>query len=233
MSISNNMNVQLQDINKPAINAAHVREKDRIIKSEHIKRVGCLNIFGDNNINKAIQWHCRWVLNAQATSKNFETYLDFDNGIIESLRYAEVAILVSTYPPYSRLVTCYGDYKHVEISNKAIEMFSIVKDNRLVTIHNHPGGGGLSWSDILQFIRYDQVISQIVVTNHGRVFQMTKQLYYDKNKMLKEIDKLEQKHNPGHPVKKYSPEYYKIARLKTLELEGKLFELGILYTTVG
>ena len=233
MSMSNNMNIQLEDINKPAINAAHVGERDKIIKPEYIENVKYLSVFSDVNLNKKIQWHCKQVLNCQMRSNDLEPYLDFDTGVTGPIRYGEIVILVSTHTPYSRLRACYGDFSSVTFDEKFKELLAISRENMTFTIHNHPYGGGLSWVDICTLLNQPALAQQIVVTNHGRIFQMTKTQKFSSIKAFAEVKDIERQYPMGVNVKSCSKQYYQIQKNRTMAIEPKLHDLGLCYLTVG
>lgn len=233
MSNSNSMSIQLEDINKPAINAAHVSERGIIIKQEHINRIKCPNISRDAKLNNALTYYCKWILNRQMTSECLELYMDFDNDITEPVRYGELVVLVSTVAPYSNLRVCYGDYNSITTDSRFNELLKLAKKNVLITIHNHPGGGGLSWIDIKQFINCDSVVSQVVVTNHGRLFWMTKMLDFNKDEVQAEISRIEKMHPASKGVILGSNEDIQLQRIRRAVIEPKLHEFGIIYRTIG
>lgn len=229
------MSYQIQDVNKAAIDAAHKSEKDIIISDKSIQRVGCLDLFNDKKLNEAIQKHCKWLLKRQMDNNSVEGYLDFDTGTVQTrpLRYAEIVMLMSTVKPYSNLRVCYGDHCHVEFDAKLKELLALSKENKLITIHNHPFGGGLSWVDICTFIKSDSVISSIVVTNHGRVFQLTKMTWFNQDAAVRTLDSIETSNPMSKSVQSYSVEYFRIQQKRTATIENMLYSLGLVYLTIG
>lgn len=226
------MGVQLEDINKQTMYAAHRWEQDIIIKPEHIYRFKDQKIFKNSDLNRAVLEHCRWVLRTQMNSNCHELYLDFDNGITEPVKYGETLILVSMIHPYSKLKVCYGDHKNVISDSEFIELELLARKNSLITIHNHPGGGGLSWADIKLFVYYDSVQTQMVVTNHGRLFWMTKLLNFDRHKTMSVIDEIEQKY-PATGIEPGSNAEALLQQKRRSVIEPNLYKMGIVYRTIG
>lgn len=233
MSVNNNTGIQLEDINKSAIYAQHRLEQDYIIKQEHIDRIKYLNIFSNVELNRAVTYYCKWVLNRQMKSTCLEPYLDFDNGVTEPLRYGELVALISTEKPYSNLRVCYGDYNSVTADSHFNELMKLARKNVLVTIHNHPYGGGLSWVDIKQFINSEQTLAQIVVTNHGRVFWMIKMIDFDMAKAQAEINRIEKLHPARKGVILGSKEDIQLQKIRRAVIEPNLCKLAIVYKTIG
>lgn len=229
------MSVYLQKINKDAINASHASERDLVISNNSIQRVRKIQTFYDDKLNLAIQNACKKLLHTQMVRTDYVDYLGFDIGESDCsrqyMRYGEVLIIVSTVHPYSTYVTCYGDMRHVKHSDKYIEMMQLCHRNQLVQIHNHPYGGGLQWADIGSLMINDAIIQSVVVTNHGRVFQLTKTEWFDKTRALKVYNNISNRYRIDQRITMYSPEFYAVQRSRVRYLEQMLYNLGLRYIT--
>lgn len=67
-----------------------------------------------------------------------------------------------------------GDNNNVHTDQQYSKLVQSSVNNQLVFVHNHPGGGGLSWKDLKNLIQTDQIQAAVVITNHGRTFIMGK-----------------------------------------------------------
>lgn len=230
------MSIYLQKINRDAINASHAVERDLVISKESVQRIKKLQSFDDDRLNLAVQNACKKLLIASMNRTDYEDYLGFNlnepSYKRQYMRYGEILIIVSTVYPYSTYVTCYGDMKHVKHSAQYIELMQLCHKNQLIQIHNHPYGGGLQWADINSLLINDAIIQSVVVTNHGRVFQLTKTEWFDKHRALTECRNISNKYRIDPQVVMYSQEYYKIQRCRVKYLEQMLYNLGLRYLTV-
>ena len=79
-----------------------------------------------------------------------------------------------------RIARVLGSENHVDPSSspEAVSLFNTAGKNELFYLHNHPSTKKLSFSDVMEFIRFAQIGVMAVVTNQGEVYILHKSNRY-------------------------------------------------------
>lgn len=166
-------------------------DKDVIIRNIHLEIIKDSHIYKQQWINNEMRQACVDVLDEQRNrTDQFEAVINNENVYMIG-KYCEVLSVYKIGDYANSHMTFYGSDVSVQPDVKQLTIMRSCNDNQLIKVHNHPSGGGPQIQDFRQFSKMNSVATQIVVTNHGKIFIISKTEKFRSDDTYKEIVRIQ------------------------------------------
>lgn len=145
-----------------------------IITNNAIESVPCARITQNNSLNLLIRRHHQNILELSRSRK-------------DGHKYDEVGYLLKIVEPYNSSEPVYGYYNTnkkistIEVNSNANYLNLIISShkNQLIFMHNHPNNSSLSFADVANLIRREQLFAVTAIGNIGSIHVAYKSTAYN------------------------------------------------------